>query len=507
MRSSTVLSGSFCHDADDRSVGPFSLTSTPHPIPIPHPTDEMLVLTQPPLTISNKGFIQPHRNHLPRRHRQKPAPPKLTLEPPVFLPVPFPVSAALATLAPSASAARGNPAIQHHSPAPPTSYHLSPPTGPLQPHISHLPRRRRLHTRHYHALAPARRKKKLERDMCMQRVASGVWVAFRPTIEGLREAASPYSSEDEGYRYGGEEHEMRAAWDKGLEERFGRIVTIVDAASPSPSSSSGSLTLTLERTREGAQDDDDGVALLTDAQIREGCAFLRGTTSPPSSPLPRYSSFPLSLPPPASSPWASTKARVLILAPRTRAVDALSLAAAYAVARGWGPGSVPRTPTSLRSSSAKALPDTTSTFSASMSCANNDARSKEEESNCEATTTTTPSSTGIPSSPPSLNSKNSAREDLELDLTHPIAEWSARVVPCPPLPLQLQPELHDEYTPVHALLMRLHDLDCQGGVVGGGEEDEEEGEGEEEGGLRDEWRGVLSWGGMWRVWDIVLGDD
>jgi hypothetical protein len=341
----------------------------------------------------------------------------------------------------------------------------------------------------------------------MQRVSSGVWVAFRPTIEGLRDAASPYSSEDEVYRYGGEEHEMRAAWDKGLEERFGRIVTIVDAASPSPSSGGG-LTLTLERTKEGALDDDDGVALLTDAQIREGCAFLRGTTSPPSSPPPRYSSFPPSPPPTAHSPRGSTKARVLILAPRTRAVDALSLAAAYAVARGWGPGSVPRTPTSLRSSSTKMLPDTASTFPASMSCAdaNNDARSKEEESkwNCEATTTT-PSSTSNPSSPPNINS-NSAREDLELDLTHPIAEWSARVIPCPPLPLQLQPELDDEYTPVHALLMRLHDWDCQGGVVGG-EEDEEEGEEEEEGGLRDEWRGVLSWEGMWRVWDVVLGDE
>jgi len=32
---------------------------------------------------------------------------------------------------------------------------------------------------------------------------------------------------------------------------------------------------------------------------------------------------------------------------------------------------------------------------------------------------------------------------------------------------------------------------------------EEEGE-EEEGRLRDEWRGVLSWEGMWRVWDVVL---
>jgi len=136
------------------------------------------VLTQPPLTIRNKGFIQPHRNHLPRRHRQKLAPPKLTLEPPVFLPVPFPVSA-LITLAPSASAAIHG---QHHSSAQPPANHRdpspppTPPTDPLQPHISHLPhrRQRRLHTRHYHALAPARRKKKLERDMCMQRVASGM---------------------------------------------------------------------------------------------------------------------------------------------------------------------------------------------------------------------------------------------------------------------------------------------------------------------------------------------
>ena len=322
----------------------------------------------------------------------------------------------------------------------------------------------------------------------MQRVAGGVWVAFCPPRD-----ASPYSSEDDvddAYRYGrDEEHERGGAWDKGLEERFGRIVTIVDkavSASPAPSPSSG-LTLTLERTRE---DDDDGVALLTDAQIREGCAFLRTVNTPPSPPPPRYSSFPPTLPP-AYSPRGSTKAQALILAPRTRAVDALSLAAAYVVARGWGRvkgvETPPRTPTPSSSSSAKVLlPDTTS--SASLA-------------HCEATPTTAPS-TGIPS--PNPNSNSDAQEDVdqerELDLTHPIAEWSARVIPLPPLPLQ--PGLdNEEYTPVHHLLMRLHDSDW-GGVVGE-EEEEGEGEEEEEGGLRDEWRGVLSWEGMWRVWEGV----
>jgi len=33
--------------------------------------------------------------------------------------------------------------------------------------------------------------------------------------------------------------------------------------------------------------------------------------------------------------------------------------------------------------------------------------------------------------------------------------------------------------------------------------DEEEGEEREEGGLRDEWFGVLSWEGMWKVWEVV----
>jgi len=331
----------------------------------------------------------------------------------------------------------------------------------------------------------------------MQRVASGVWVGFCPPG-----GASPYSSEDDV----DEEHEM-GAWDKGLEERFGRIVTIVDRTTVSalPPSPSSGLTLTLE----GA-DDDNGVALLTDAQIREGCAFLRnvtGTTTPP----PRYSSFPPSPAPPAYSPRGSTKERVLILTPRTRAVDALSLATAYVVARGWkGAGSVhthtpPRTPTSSSSSHSftKALlPDTTfSALTPSMSCADTRTRLK-EESNCEATTT--PPSTGNNLNPNS--NSDSAREDtqedvdadrdLELDLTHPIAEWFARVIPLPPL--QLDEEEGEVYTPVHALLMRLHDWDW-GGVVG-----EEEGEEEEEGGLRDEWRGVLSWEGMRRVWDVVL---
>ena len=324
--------------------------------------------------------------------------------------------------------------------------------------------------------------------MCMQRVAGGVWVAFCPPRD-----ASPYSSEDdvdEGYRYGRKEEHERGAWDKGLGERFGRIVTIVDAkvsAAPSPSLPSSGLTLTLERTRE---DDDDGVALLTDAQIQEGCAFLRTVTTPPSPPPPRYSSFPPT-PPPTHSPRGSTKAQVLILAPRTRAVDALSLAAAYVVARGWGRvkgvDTPPRTPTPSSSSSAKVLlPDTTS--SASLA-------------HCEATTTTPPS-TGNLNPHPSSNSD--AQEDVdqerELDLTHPIAEWSARVIPLPPLPLQ--PGLDDkEYTPVHDLLMRLHDSDW-GGVIEE-EEEEREGDEEEEGGLRDEWRGVLSWEGMWRVWEGV----
>ena len=333
----------------------------------------------------------------------------------------------------------------------------------------------------------------------MQRVAGGVWVAFCPPRD-----ASPYSSEDdvdEVYRYGRDEEHERGVWDKGLEERFGRIVTIVDAkvsASPSPSPSSG-LTLTLERTREGADDNDDGVALLTDGQIREGCAFLRTVNTPPSPPPPRYSSFPPT-PPPAHSPRGSTKAQVLILAPRTRAVDALSLAAAYVVARGWGRvkgvDTPPRTPTPSSSCAKVLLPDTT--FSASISC-------KDARSHCEATTTTAPS-TGIPSPNlnPDTNSNSDAQEDIvqerEPDLTHPIAEWSARVIPLPPLPLHS--ELDDaEYTPVHDLLMRLHDSDW-GGVVGGEEEGEGEEE-EEEGGLRDEWRGVLSWEGMWRVWEGV----
>jgi len=55
--------------------------------------------------------------------------------------------------------------------------------------------------------------------MRMQRAYSGMWVGFCPPRE-----ASPYSSEDDV----DEEHEM-GAWDKGLEERFGRIVTIVDS--------------------------------------------------------------------------------------------------------------------------------------------------------------------------------------------------------------------------------------------------------------------------------------
>ena len=328
----------------------------------------------------------------------------------------------------------------------------------------------------------------------MQRVAGGVWVAFCPPRD-----ASPYSSEDDvedAYRYGREEEHERGAWDKGLEERFGRIVTIVDTkVSASPSLPSSGLTLTLDRTRENADNNDDGVALLTEAQIKEGCAFLRTVTTPSSPPPPRYSSFPPT-PPPAYSPRGSTKAGVLILAPRTRAVDALSLAAAYVVTRGWGRvkgmDTPPRTPTPSSSSTKVLLPDTTS--SASISCA--DARS-----HCEAMTTTPPS-TGIPS--PNPNSTSDAQEDVdqerELDLTHPIAEWSARVTPLPPLPLQS--ELDDaEYTPVHDLLMRLHDSDW-GGVI---EEEQEEGEGEEEeeGGLRDEWRGVLSWEGMWRVWEGV----
>ena len=335
----------------------------------------------------------------------------------------------------------------------------------------------------------------------MQRVAGVVWVAFCPPRD-----ASPYSSEDDvddAYRYGREEEHERGVWDKGLEERFGRIVTIVDAkvsASPSPSPSSG-LTLTLERTRENTDDNDDGVALLTDAQIQEGCAFLRTVATPPSPPPPRYSSFPPT-PPPAYSPRGNTKAQVLILAPRTRAVDAFSLAAAYVVARGWGRvqgvDTPPRTPTPSSSSAKVLLRDTTA--SASISCA--DARS-----HCEATTTTPPS-TGIPSPNlnPDTNSNSDAQEDIvqerELDLTHPIAEWSARVIPLPPLPLQ--PELDDaEYTPVHDLLMRLHDSDW-GSVVGDEEEEgDREEEEEEEGGLRDEWRGVLSWEGMWRVWEGV----
>jgi len=242
-------------------------------------------------------------------------------------------------------------------------------------------------------------------------VLLAVWVGFCPPRE-----ASPSSSEDdvdEVYRYGGGEEREMGAWDKGLEQRFRRIVTIVDrttdSASPSPASSG--LTLTLE----GA-DDDNGVALLTDAQIREGCAFLwtvSGTNTPPSPP--RYSSFPPS-PPSAHSPRGSAKKRVLILAPRTRAVDVLSLATAYVVARGWGQvGSVhtplPR-PSSTSSSSSRSstkvpLPDTTfSTLTASTSCA--DTRSK-EESNCEATTNTTPS-TGNNLNP------NLAREDAQEDI-------------------------------------------------------------------------------------------
>ena len=331
----------------------------------------------------------------------------------------------------------------------------------------------------------------------MQRVAGGVWVAFCPPRD-----ASPYSSEDDvddAYRYGREEEHDRGAWDKGLEERFGRIVNIVDAkvsASPSHSPSSG-LTLTLERTRE---DDDDGVALLTDAQIQEGCAFLRTVATPPSPPPPRYSSFPPT-PPPTHSPRGNTKAQVLILAPRTRAVDALSLAAAYVVARGWGGvkgvDTPPRTPTPSSSSAKVLLPDTTSSaLTASSSSADTGLK---EESNCEVDT---PPSTGNLNPHPSSNSDAQEDIDLELDLKHPIAEWSARVIPLPPLPLQ--PELDDaEYTPVHDLLMRLHDFDW-GGLVGE-EEGEREGEEEEEeeGGLRDEWRGVLSWEGMWRVWEGV----
>jgi len=337
----------------------------------------------------------------------------------------------------------------------------------------------------------------------MQRVASGVWVGFCPPRE-----ACPYSSEDDVDEYGGEEHQT-GAWDKGLGEGFGRIVTIVDrtTVSASPPSPSSGLTLTLE----GA-DDDNGVALLTDAQIREGCAFLR-TVTDTTTPPPRYSSFPPSPPPPAYSPRGSTKERVLILAPRTRAVDALSLATAYVVARGWkGAGSVhthtpPRTPTSSSSSHSftkPLLPDTTfSALTPSMSCADTRTRLK-EESHCEATTTPPTGNDVNPNSNSDLAREDAqedvdADRDLELDLTHPIAEWSARVIPLPPLPLQ--PEEEEGYTPVHALLMRLHDWDW-GGVVGG---DEEEGEEGEEGGLRDEWRGVLSWEGMCRVWEVVRG--
>lgn len=321
----------------------------------------------------------------------------------------------------------------------------------------------------------------------MQRVASGVWVAFCPHLDG----SSPYSSEDDVDEvYRGEEREM-GVWDKGLEERFGRIVRIVDNASPSSPSPSSGLTLTLDGTREGA----DGVSLLTNTQIHEGCTFLR--TTPPSPPPPRYSSFPPT-PPPAHSPRGNrnTKEGVLILAPRTRAADALSLAAAYVVATrgsGWGKGvdTPPRTPPT----STKVVLDDT-TFSASLSFT-------DTRWNCEATTTTPPSTGNSLNAHPNSNSSREedvdAEQDIELDMTHPIAEWSARVVPCSPLPLQLELDEEEEYTPIHALLMRLHDSDSPGV-----EEEEEEG-GEEERGLRDEWRGVLSWEGMWRVWECVGG--
>jgi len=188
----------------------------------------------------------------------------------------------------------------------------------------------------------------------------------------------------------------------------------------------------------------------------------------------------------------------------------LGLAATYVlVARGWGrvkhPGSPPRAPTSSSSCSyTKALLSDTTTFSPltpSMSCADTSTRSK-EESNCEATTTPSTGNNLNPNPNSDLAREDAqegvdAYQDLERDQTHTIAEWSARVIPFPPLPLASQPEEEEgPYTPVHALLMRLHGWDW-GGVVG-------EEEGEEEGGLRDEWRGVLSWEGMWRVWDVVL---
>lgn len=328
------------------SASSSTLVVTPNVIPHPKLRERcginlsLSIDLAPPMQQPGKGHLQPHVSNLPRRIVRKkesmlqmPAADKDELDEESVEAAPSSPSPASTTSSASSSSLSRSPrpslssqhilfrpisvppaSISHHS----DSNNLTRPNpkGHIQPHIGHLPRRRRK------VLQPAaklriQRKEQLERHKRRyQYVGGGVWVAFESNV----------SDHERTGEIGGEKLELdkrvhiRAVVSESestpppppppLLEDDGRtlILYIPLRLIPHPEPDPMQTDVLLATPRPN----DNGITHLTSQQIRAGCDFLLNNNS---------------------SSTHSSPPHILITTPPDHAVDAMSLAVSFLVLR------------------------------------------------------------------------------------------------------------------------------------------------------------------------------
>ncbi|TEB37917.1 hypothetical protein FA13DRAFT_1705011 [Coprinellus micaceus] len=192
------------------SASSSTLIVTPHP----HSKDDSLLSNEPvlprrptgipmtrmvPTRMSGKGFIEPHHSHLPRRAKHRSV---SRHRPPSSIDT-NKTEGGFESGGGSRDVAERRPVPAPAAPSSPTAKVRHPTTGPLQPHISNLPRRRG-HARRPHSIANQR-----EERLCLQEIGAGSRIFVGVSRSIWRGEPSRTSSDEEADEE--EEADLKAA--------------------------------------------------------------------------------------------------------------------------------------------------------------------------------------------------------------------------------------------------------------------------------------------------------
>ncbi|KAF6748697.1 hypothetical protein DFP72DRAFT_853328 [Ephemerocybe angulata] len=212
----------------------------------------------PPTRMSGKGFIEPHFSHLPRRVKKVPSRRSRS-------------SSGDTNRAEGGFESKGTGRSPSRDPierrpiaepvpssAPISRQAKHPGQGPLQPHVSNLPRR---HARRPHSIAHQR-----EERLCLQEIGAGsrIFVGLSRGVWKGEAAAGSSSDEDD------EEEE------DSLKQRYAAIVRLVtsDEGTEDDAGSSKDAHVLLRLPLPKSEPDEAGCTQLTARQLRLACSFL-----------------------------------------------------------------------------------------------------------------------------------------------------------------------------------------------------------------------------------------